>query len=436
MYSRRCLFALLPAATLIACATAHRPQTSSISVIPLKSSGIYAEGEDTGWTISASTPSTTTKFSYSLKENNAVELKSGNLDLSAGPAKIEIKLDHAAMLFLQITPEGSKRGMAYGAAIAPTKLRPVVERPRDFDAFWKSKIAMLEAIPENPVLTPGQSDRPDVDYGTVQMDHINGAHVYGQWAKPTKPGKYPAVLMLQWASPPYPLQKPWVTNLAAQGWLALDIEPHNVLPTEPQSYYDGLPKELRSYQSIGQDDRDKSYFLQMYLADYRAVDYLTHRPDWDGKTLLVMGTSMGGQQTFAVCGLHPKVTHLIVEVPAGCDLNAGLHGRQEGYPFFPTNDPKVMETARYFDAVNFAPHIHATSLVSMGFVDTVAPPTGIWTVYNLIKGKKEVAPMVDAPHNNLATREQQLPYTTRMEAWMNALVKGEKAPVLPNQGLP
>jgi cephalosporin-C deacetylase-like acetyl esterase len=72
----------------------------------------------------------------------------------------------------------------------------------------------------------------------------------------------------------------------------------------------------------------------------------------------------------------------------------------------------------------------------MGFVDTVAPPTGIWTVYNLIKGKKEVAPMVDAPHNNLATREQQLPYTTRMEAWMNALVKGEKAPVLPNQGLP
>jgi cephalosporin-C deacetylase-like acetyl esterase len=38
----------------------------------------------------------------------------------------------------------------------------------------------------------------------------------------------------------------------------------------------------------------------MYLGDYRAVEYLASLPDWDGKTLVVMGTSMGGQQSLCV----------------------------------------------------------------------------------------------------------------------------------------
>ena len=57
----------------------------------------------------------------------------------------------------------------------------------------------------------------------------------------------------------------------------------------------------------------------MYLADIRAVDYLASRPDWDGKTLVVMGTSMGGQQSLCTAALNPEVTALIVHVPAGAD---------------------------------------------------------------------------------------------------------------------
>ncbi|HEY2760710.1 MAG TPA: GDSL-type esterase/lipase family protein, partial [Pirellulales bacterium] len=221
---------------------------------------------------------------------------------------------------------------------------------------------------------------------------------------------------------------PWVTDRAAEGWLVLNIEPHDVLPDQPQAYYDALPKSIKNYQSIGNDDRDRSYFLQMYLADYRAVDYIASRPDWDGNTLVVMGTSMGGQQSLCVAGLHPKITYLIVNEPAGCDMNGPLHGRQSGYPNFPSNNPKVMETAPYFDAVNFASRINAQSLVAMGFVDTVAPPAGIWTAFNQIKGAKEAVPMIDSPHNNLATPAQQQPYTRHSAEWLAALVKGEKVP--------
>jgi cephalosporin-C deacetylase-like acetyl esterase len=168
----------------------------------------------------------------------------------------------------------------------------------------------------------------------------------------------------------------------------------------------------------------------MYLADYRAVEYISHRPDWDGKTLLVIGTSMGGQQSLCVAGLHPKITHLVVNEPAGCDLTGPAHGRCNGYPFLPLDNPKVAEAARYFDAVNFASHIKAASLVAMGFVDTVAPPAGIWTAFNLIRGKKEAAPMFDSPHNNTATPQQQKPFTSRSEEWLAALVKGKPIPPL------
>ena len=278
-----------------------------------------------------------------------------------------------------------------GAAVAPTSLQPVVPCPADFDAFWESKIKLLKSIPENPVLTPADGGNPDIEYATIKMDHINGTHVYGQIAKPKRKGKFPALLIFQWASPPYPLQKSWVTGHAADGWLTLNIEPHDVLPDQPKAYYNALPQAIKNYQSIGNDDRDKSYFLEMYLRDYRAVDYITSRDDWDGKTLVVMGTSMGGQQSLCVAGLHPKITHVIVEEPSGCDTNGPLHDRQSGYPSFPSNNPKIMETALYFDAVNFTPRITARSLIAMGFVDTVAPPVGIWTAFNQIKGPRNRA---------------------------------------------
>jgi cephalosporin-C deacetylase-like acetyl esterase/lysophospholipase L1-like esterase len=413
---------------------------------PYHPTGTYDVGETVGWKVSPPEGATAPvgEYSYTIKKNNLEVIKQDKFDLSSGQAKIEVSVDEPAMLYVEVKPpEGdsdskdaaeSKPGSgapgrrskntALGAAVAPTKLQPSTPRPADFDTFWQSKISQLEAIPENAVLTSGESGKTDVEYATIQMDQINGTHVYGQLAKPKKDGKFPALVIFQWASPPYPLQKPWVTDRAAEGWLTLNIEPHDVLPDQPKAYYDALPQAIKNYQSIGNDDRDKSYFLQMYLADYRAVEYIAGRPDWDGKTLVVMGTSMGGQQSLCVAGLHPKITHVIVNEPSGCDTNGALHGRQSGYPNFPSGNPKIMETALYFDAVNFAPHIHARSLVAMGFVDTIAPPAGIWTAFDQIEGPKESAPMIDSPHNNLATSAEQRPYTRRSAEWLKTLAQG------------
>lgn len=420
---------LLVLAQTLAC------RAQNISITPEHPNGIYEIGQDVSWNLELADGSAAAKadYDYVIRRNNLDVLKTGEIDLSTGPARIDVTVDEPAMLYLQIKPPAgaakSQRPIAAGAAVAPRQLKPSVPRPDDFDAFWQAKIDMLQKIPPNPVLTPGEAGVADVDYATIRMDHINGTHVHGQIARPKRDGKFPALVIFQWASPPYPLQKQWVTDHAAAGWLTLNIEPHDVLPDQPHSYYAALPTALKSYQSIGQDDRDKSYFLQMYLADYRAVDYMTTRPDWDGKTLVVMGTSMGGQQSLCVAGLHPKITHVIVDEPSGCDTNGPLHGRQSGYPNFPANNPAIMRTALYFDAVNFAPRIKATSLVAMGFVDTTAPPAGIWTAFNLIPAPKLAVPMIDSPHNHLATPAEQAPYTTASAQWLDILVHGGQVDV-------
>lgn len=422
----RCAVSLAAGLLLAALASAQ-----DVTLTPLNPTGIYAKGEKAGWTVTvpeAAAPKD--GYTFALRKNDAQVLQSGELKPGTTATKIEATLQEPAMLFLDIAPKsGTAKHLVAGAAVAPRELKPVASRPADFDAFWAAKIQQLEAIPAEPVLTTGDSGKPGVEYATIRMNNIHGSHVYGQLAKPAREGKFPAMLLLQWAGGPYPLQKTWVTDRAAEGWLALNIEPHDVPGDLPPEFYNALPQLIKSYNTIYDDDRDRNYFLRMYLGAYRAADYLASRPDWNGQVLLATGTSMGGQQSFAVTGLHPKITHMIVHVAAGADSNSVLHGRSAGYPNWDSSRPKVMETALYFDTVNFAPRIKATSLVSMGFVDQVCPPAGIWTAFNLIAGPKEVVPLVNAAHNHQSTPEQQKAYTDRAAVWFAALLKGEQPEV-------
>jgi cephalosporin-C deacetylase-like acetyl esterase/lysophospholipase L1-like esterase len=425
------------AAALLVAGAAGADEHAGPHYVPYKASSIYALDETVGWNVTL--PWSSPGASYVIRKNNLDEIGRGHIKPGT-PTGIEVKLGEPGMVYIEVTENrADAKPRAIGAAVAPGEIAPAIPAPRDFDAFWAAKIKALRRVPAKPELTSKPSEKDDVDFAILKMNHIGGRHVWGQVAKPhdaTGKKKYPALLILQWASPPYPLQKAWVTDRAAEGWLALNIEPHDVMPDQPQSYYDALPKELKEYNSIETRNRDKNYFLYMYLADIRAVDYLASRPDWDGKTLVVMGTSMGGQQGLCTAGLHPKVTHMLVNVPAGADVNGTAHGRRTGYPFWDPNDPRVLETAQYFDTANCAARIKVPSLVAMGFIDTVTPPVGIWAAFNQIKGPKEAAPMPESPHNHLATPEQSRPWTDRSAAWLDALVKG-RPPIEPaDQPLP
>ena len=375
---------------------------------PFKANSIYRIGERAGWTVHGLMGNGYTKYRYEIRENNLTVLKSGILDLSSGQGVLDVTLDHPAMIYARLsfigapepatppTPQELDK-MTVGAAVAPEKIRPALAKPADFDAWWASKIEALNKVPMNPRLETIATDVPSITLSTVTLDSLN-SQVHGYLAAPNDGKKHPALIYYQYAGV-YPLQKSLVTDRAAEGWLTLDVDSHDMAPDQ-----DTAPK---NYASIGNTDRETSYFLNMYLRDTRALDYLRSRPDWDGKTIVLSGMSMGGMQSLATAGLNPgKVTAIVINVPAGADFSGDLHGSKRGYPNWPIDDPKVVETARYFDVMNFAPAITAKSVLAFGFIDTTSPPFGVWSTFNQIKGPKEAVPMAESDHNHITPQKE------------------------------
>lgn len=386
-----------------------------LSFVPYHTSGLYAVGETVGWIVTPGPVAPTYKYKWTVRRNNAVVLKQGILDLSSGKDKIEITGDRPEMIYVAVeayaqlsseTPgrdnataftggnTGRDNGLyAVGAAVAPRKIGLSTPRPQDFDAFWGSKLAAQAKIPIDAVLTPVESEIPGVEMNMFVLDAL-GSKAQGYVAKPAREGKFPAVIQLQYAGV-YALNARAVAQRAADGWLILDVDAHDKLPSEASG---GVPE---GYAAIGNTDREKSYFLNMYLRDSRALDYLLTRRDWDGKTIVLMGGSQGGQQSFALAGLRPEeITAVLVCVPAGADTNGDLHGRRAGFPFWPSHKAEAMKTALYFDPVNFASRIRAPVMAGMGFIDTVSPPAGIWTTLNQISGPTEPLPLIESEHDN------------------------------------
>jgi cephalosporin-C deacetylase len=408
-----------------------------LAVTPQRTDGIYQVGETIRWQITGD-GGAAGAARYTLLRGGLTELSKGTLPLIDGAATFEASLDKPGALLLEVTTvdgEGKEHHALGGAVVAPDQIEPSAPRPDDFDAFWHEKLAESAKVPANPQLEQAESGKPGVDYWQITLDNIGGKHIHGQLARPTAGDKLPALLIPQWAGV-YPLEKPWATDRAAEGWLVLNIMAHDLPIDEPAAFYqEQFAGPLKDYWAIGNDDRDTSYFLPMYLACCRAAEYLTTRPDWDGKTLVVAGVSQGGQQTLATAGLDPKVTAALALVPAGADMLGPEVGRKGGWPqwynWTEGKDPaKVHEASRYFDTVNFASRIKCPMLVGLGLIDEVCPPEGVLAAANQITAPKEIVVLPKSGHQDV-NGSQQAYYDRCYGVWLPALREGKPVPVKP-----
>ena len=444
------IFAVDPAAPTASTPAANSliPATSlKFSVKPDHESGIYGPNETVTWSVDIAGDRTgLIALPYVVKADDQVEVGKGTIDLSAGPATITASRPDPGVLVTHIYPMVKTNGLPIasgGAVISPEKIQPSAPAPDDFDDFWNAKLKELDAVPINPKVekedVSSVKNSEGVDYYKVTLDNIRGTHVQGQLARPTQGEKFPAMLMVQFAGV-YPLNKDQVIAQAKPGWLALNISAHDLPIDETPAFYDNLKATtLKDYVYIGSDDRDTSYFLRMLLGCARAVDYLKTRPDWDGKTIMVTGTSQGGLQSFAAAALRPNdVNVLAVNVPAGADVYAPLATppRAFGWPYWLSNwgpkdrdMKKVQTTAGYYDLIYFAQRIKASALVDCGLIDPAARPTGVIAAYNQIKTPKQLLILPLSDH--YGTGGAQMPFLTTFNKWKMALQKGEPLPIPP-----
>jgi cephalosporin-C deacetylase-like acetyl esterase len=352
--------------------------------------------------------------SYVLSNDGTDILAQGDMVCTGEPLDVTGTLEQPGFLYLDVTyksKDGQQVAGSGGAGLDPLKIRPALEAPDDFDAFWAAKKQRLAELAMNEQIIPVDSPDPAIEVFDVQLDCYGGPPARGYLARPkdVQPGTLPAILWVHGAH-----FLPSFLDQAVQGakmeLLSMDLNGHGFPNGKPNEFYEKHPihslpgkgyyDEVYTYPYYGCEDRETTYFLGMYLRLIRAMDYLKQRPEWDGKILIVCGHSQGGLQAIAAGGLDPQVTMVAAGIPAMCEVG----GKVEGWPRFgwPDAEGKVnlrsVSAMRYYSATNFARRIKADAIYSVGFIDRVCRPTTVYAAYNSMQGEKQMVNVPNMPH--------------------------------------
>lgn len=292
----------------------------------------------------------------------------------------------------------------------PEKIKPASTCPDDFRSFWadgKKKLGKpkvkLEKIDKfsGPLITTYLLSVPTLDDKTL----------YGFLTIPNEKKKYPALVRV--CDGGAGASSPWVCRADAIG---LTLMVHNFPPAYEEAEmqkrfadYNAAHGERGWHMTHGVPDREKYYYRDVILGANYVIDYITTRPEWDGKHLVINGSSQGGMFTLYMAGLNTHLTAAIATVPYFSDLSNGQWSRF-------LREPKEASVAmfKYYDTANFARFIRCPIIVGVGFLDDSSKPGAVYAAYNVIEAPKKI---INCPLNGHGQLSPE--YREYTERWLN-----------------
>lgn len=323
-------------------------------------------------------------------------------------------------------------------AIAPRDIRPAVEEPEDFEAFWKKQREELnkipvEAIEKKPYPLWAPYNKTVVCYD-MKIKCLGDKPVSGYLSMPrnAKPKSLPAVVSFHGAGVCSAYAHPHI----GEKMISFNVNAHGIENGKPKEYYQSLKlsngKKLVNYAWHGIWDKDQCYYKNMFLRVMRALDYIKTLPEWDGKNLFVTGASQGGTQSIVAAALDKDVTFCQAGVPALCDHNAFYANRSPGWPKVAnlsdksklTSEKKCfMAVMNYYDVAHFAKRVKCDIALSAGLLDYVCSPASVMAAYNSISPgvNKTIQIVPDGTHGTASIGME-----TRWDQAINAALRQKK----------
>ena len=325
--------------------------------------------------------------------------------------------------FLRCIVTMEKNGVTYKglgtAAFRPDSIKPTVAEPADFDKFWDDGKMKLAALPIDakmellPNLGTSKVDVYHVGFQNIGVGSSRTSRIYGILAVPKSANpsaRFPALLRVPGAGVrPYTGQ----IALAERGIITLEIGIHGIPVNLPPSVYDDLRAgALNRYTVYNLENKNDYYYRRVYLGCLRANDFLTGLPQYDGKNLAVIGGSQGGALAIMTAALDSRVKVLQASYPALSDMTGYIYGRAGGW-FHGFKDEKnrtkeKIETASYYDTVNFAKRVKVAGIYSWGYNDEVVPPTSSYAAYNVISAPKTLLLGLEMGHANSPEQTEKM----------------------------
>ncbi len=337
-------------------------------------------------------------FEYTFTLDGSSVIESGKSKTGEKPVRVAASLETPGFLRCTVkytNPETKKlESCAAAAGFDPQKILPAFDAvPDDFDSFWDERKAELAFIPQQPVMEKIASSDAAIEIYDVKVRCI-GMPVSGYYARAVdaEAGKCPAILFMQGAGVSS-AGTSRITEYAKLGFIAFEINAHGLPNGREKAFYEELNTgRLFNYRHWGKESPYTSYFTGMFLRVFRALEFLKSQPQWDGKILVVYGSSQGGAQALAAAGLDGDVNIVMTGVPAMCDHS----GKVNGWPRMVLMEKdgnynkQVSESTRYIDCVNFARRTKAYGIFTVGFIDDVCRPTSVYAAYNSYGGEKQI----------------------------------------------
>ncbi len=286
-------------------------------------------------------------------------------------------------------------------------------KPADFEAYWDAALAEMNAIDPQVELIPAEFQAPYAECFHLYFTGVGGARVYAKLIKPkqiSQPG--PAVLMFHGYSGN---SGDWVDKLpyAAAGFTvaALDCRGQGGRSEDPGGVTGWT---LRGHIVRGLDnDPAKLMYRAIYLDTAQLAKIVMALPEVDENRVGATGGSQGGGLTLACTALEPRIKKAAPVFPFLCDyqrvweMDQDVAAYEELREWFRRFDPRHEREAEiftqlgYIDNQHLAPRIQAETLMAVGLMDTICPPSTQFAAYNKITAPKSLLVYPDFGHEGL-----------------------------------
>ena len=280
--------------------------------------------------------------------------------------------------------------------------QPPREEPEDFDAFWQRTLAEARAHAHPARWAPYDSGLALVEAFDVTFTGFAGQPVRAWYLLPReRTGRLAGVVEFigygggrgfpnDWLLWPCAGYAALIMDTRGQGSVWLKGDTGDV---ETQ----GNPQSP-GFMTRGILDPEQYYYRRLMTDAARAVETLRERPEVDPTRVAVTGISQGGGLALAAAALVPDVAACMADVPFLCHFRrateiteANPYGEIVKYLATHRDQAEVVfRTLAYFDGVNFAARIRCPTLVSVGLMDEVCPPSTVMAAYNHLAGPRQV----------------------------------------------
>ncbi len=323
--------------------------------------------------------------------------------------------------FFRINPKSKFRPMPLIDQPLPELLtyRGRNPRPADFDAYWATALAELDATPPNAELRRSAvvASR-HVETFDLWFTGVGGARIYAKYLRPksaasSNTAKHPAVLQFHGYTGH---TGDWLDKFGwpAEGfcYAAMDCRGQGGR-SEDNGQVRGTTHRGHIIRGLDDPDPRKLAFRQIFLDTAQLARVVMSFAEVDADRVGCFGASQGGALSLVCAALEPRIKRIAPVYPFLCDyqrvweMDCAKDAYEELRLFFRNHDPRhereteIFTKLGYIDVQHLASRVRAETLMFTSLMDTICPPSSQFAAYNKITAKKDFVLYPDFTHEPL-----------------------------------